>query len=127
MRQKDFNQIIDRFLAGEDIDKITSEQFEKKEDQIFAKTLGAFFAEKQLERKKLKERFNQLDAKYQPKIVELFSRSSKQSPKGRMMSMMKAALDDISERNPVQSRKDASLSIVSDEIIKAFLSGNEEK
>lgn len=86
----------------------------------FAHALTAMWAEDKLEHDKLKAHFTKLDESYQTRIVDIRTKHDVFDDE-KVVSLMKAALDDIQENKP-DELFGGNTSIVPDDIVRAFLS-----
>jgi len=92
-------------------------------DSDYAHALTAMWAEEKIEHNKLKAHFTKLDETYKTNIIDLQT-TRDEFDSERAVSLMKAALDDLEERQP-DELFGGSKSIVPDDVIRAFLADDD--
>ena len=113
------NTIID-FLNSREKEE---EPIVSAEDKEFAQSLAVMWAAEKVERDKLKQHFQTLDKAYKTRIVDLQTKHDAFNEE-KVASLMKAALDDVTEQAPDQFLS-RSTSLIPDDVIRAFLSDDD--
>lgn len=92
-------------------------------DGDFSNALSALWAERQLDAQDRRNHFHSLDESYGARILDIFQKSTEDlTPEHNIVSLMKAALDDLDEHKPEQL---PALQFLSDDVLMEFLSEEE--
>ena len=121
MAKDKLHEIIVEFLNGQGEGE---EPAILDKDSDFAHAVTEMWAEEKLDRIKLKAHFEKLDEAYNSNIVDMRTKHDVFDDEN-VVSLMKAALDDIEEHQP-DELFGGSTSIVPDDVVRAFLADNDD-
>lgn len=120
MGRDKLNDIISSFLESNEKDYL---HVDISSEEPITKTFLAWIAQESRSDQEIRSRLVELDTKYETGIIDLFAKGSRSN--SELESLMKAALNDVTEQN-LRDPHLNSLNIVSDDVIREFLSKEED-